>query len=140
MRVQIRKNYWVSIAIILCVFSYAQMLPPADLIGAVRTKLAQNSFAGAESEIEAYKTQHGITPEYLEALSWMARGVAATAQWDKATNYATETRRLCEQQLTRQPPASAKRKLDSEPHLSLCCVQLWRVMAIHQSQRGSKRT
>jgi thiol-disulfide isomerase/thioredoxin len=136
MRIRIGKGGCVSVAIILCVFSYAQMLPPADLIGEVRTKLAQNSFASAESELQAYKTQHGITPEYLEALSWMARGAAATAQWDKAANYATETRHLCEQQLTGPTPASAKRKLDSEPHLSIALGAAYEVLAQALAEKG----
>src|SRR5260370_16266016 len=82
----------------------------AATIGDVRAQRAQNSFPTAESELKNYKSQHGVTPEYLEARSWMARGAASTKQWDQATAYASETRRLCEQQLT-------KRKLDSDPHL-----------------------
>src|SRR6202047_3307796 len=81
----------------------------ADLVSDVRAQLAQNSFPAAESELKNYKSQHGVTPEYVEALSWMARGAASTKQWDQATAYASETRRLCEQKLT-------KRKLDSDPH------------------------
>ena len=80
----------------------------ADLIGDVRAQLAQNSFSAAESELRTYKAQHGVTPEYLEALSWMARGAASTKQWDQAAAYASETRRLSEQQLT-----TTKRKLDA---------------------------
>src|SRR5260370_20725640 len=82
----------------------------ADLIGDVRAQLAQNSFPAAESELKNYKSQHGVTPEYLEALSWMARAAASTKQWDQAASYASETRRLSEQHLT-------NRKLDSDPHL-----------------------
>src|SRR6202162_6034721 len=94
----------------------------ADLIGDVRAQTAQNSFSAAESELKNYKSQHGITPEYLEALSWMARGAASTKQWDRATAYASETRRLCEQQLT-------KRKLDAEPHLPIALDAAYEVLA-----------
>ncbi len=76
------------------------MLAQSDLVSDVRAQLARNSVATAESELRAYKAQHGVTPEYLEALSWMARAAAAAKQWDQATTYATETRTLCEQQLT----------------------------------------
>src|SRR5579859_6539276 len=82
----------------------------SDLIGDVQSQLAQNSFTAAESELRAYKAQHGATPEYLEALSWMARGAATMQQWTQASAYASETRSLAESQL-------AKRKLDAEPHL-----------------------
>src|SRR5256886_8024737 len=94
----------------------------ADLIGDIRAQLAQNSFSAAASELKTYKSQHGVTPEYLEALSWMARGAASTKQWDQAAAYASETRRLCEQQLT-------KRKLDAEPHLPIALGAAYEVLA-----------
>src|SRR6516164_5769310 len=75
-----------------------------DLINDVRIQLSRGGFSGAEAEVRNYKAQAGPTPEYLEALSWMARGAAENAQWNQASTYATETRTLAEQQL-------AKRKL-----------------------------
>ena len=101
----------------------------ADLIGDVRAQLAQNSLSAAESELKNYKSQHGVTPEYLEALSWMARGAASTKQWDQATAYASETRRLCEQQLT-------KRKLDSDPHLPVALGAAYEVLAQTLAEKG----
>ena len=98
----------------------------ADLIGDVRAQLAQNSFSAAESELRTYKAQHGVTPEYLEALSWMARGAASMKQWDQAAAYASETRRLSEQQLTL---STTKRKLDAEPHLPIALGAAYEVLA-----------
>jgi len=43
-------------------------MPKPTLIGDVRAQLAQNSFSVAESELKNYKSQHGVTTEYLEAL------------------------------------------------------------------------
>jgi thiol-disulfide isomerase/thioredoxin len=100
-----------------------------DLIGDVRAQLAQNSFSAAESELKNYKSQHGVTPEYLEALSWMARGAASTKHWDQATAYASETRRLCEQQLT-------KRKLDADPHLPIALGAAYEVLAQEMAEKG----
>jgi len=100
-----------------------------DLIGDVRAQTAQSSFSAAESELKNYKSQHGITPEYLEALSWMARGAASTKQWDQATAYASETRRLSEQQLT-------KRKLDAEPHLPIALGAAYEVLAQSLAEKG----
>jgi thiol-disulfide isomerase/thioredoxin len=114
------------------------MLPQADLVEEVRTQLAQNSFAAAESTLQTYKTQHGVNAEYLEALSWMARGAASAGQWDKASSYAAETRRLCEQQLTGQPPASTKRKLDSEPHLPMALGAAYEVLAQAMAEKGQQ--
>src|ERR1700676_1112630 len=130
---------WTVFAgIVLSVSSFAQMLPQADLVEEVRTQLAQNSFAASESTLQTYKTQHGVNPEYLEALSWMARGAASAGQWDKASTYAAETRRLCEQQLTGQPPASTKRKLDSEPHLPMALGAAYEVLAQGMAEKGQQ--
>ena len=121
------------VAILLCV--PASVPAPAfaqiDLIGEVRTQLAQNSFSAAESELHAYKAQHGVTPEYLEALSWMARAAASTNQWDQAAAFATETRRLSEQQLT-----TTKRKLDAEPHLPIALGAAYEVLAQGMADKG----
>jgi len=103
----------------------------ADLVADVRAQLAQNAFPAAESELRAYKAQHGVTPEYLEALSWMARGAASTRQWDQAAAYATETRRLSEQQLT-----TTKRKLDAEPHLPIALGAAYEVLAQEMAAKG----
>jgi cytochrome c biogenesis protein CcmG/thiol:disulfide interchange protein DsbE len=105
----------------------------ADLIGDVRNQLAQNSFAAAESELRAYEAQQGVTPEYLEALSWMARGAAATKQWNQAAAYATETRTLVEQQL-----ATTKRKLDAEPHLPIALGAAYEVLAQEMVAKGQQ--
>src|SRR5260370_25384151 len=86
----------------------APLVAQADLVGDVRTQLAQNSFSAAESEVRAYKGRHGVTDEYLEALSWMARGAASTQRWDVAAAYATETRNFCERQV-------GERKRDARP-------------------------
>ena len=110
-------------------FWVAPLGAQADLIGDVRAQLAQNSFSTADSELKNYKSQHGVTPEYLEALSWMARGAASTNQWDHATAYASETRRLCEQQLT-------KRKLDADPHLPIALGAAYEVLAQALAEKG----
>jgi thiol-disulfide isomerase/thioredoxin len=135
MCIRLRRLGFVSAAILLVVFlSFfvfvaAPVLAQSDLVGDVRGQLAQNSFSAAESELNSYKSQHGVTPEYLEALSWMARGAASMGQWDQATTYATETRSLCEQQL-------AKRKLDVEPHLPLALGAAYEVLAQSLDAKG----
>lgn len=115
----------VLVGILLCVPLVAQ----ADLIGDVQAQLAQNSYSAAESELRTYKAQHGVTPEYLESLSWMARGAAAEKQWGQAAAYASETRRLSEQQLT-------KRKLDAEPHLPTALGAAYEVLVQGMAEKG----
>jgi len=129
MRIGMGKWGVVCLAIVLCVALSVSALAQADLIGDVRNQLAQSSFSAAESELRAYKAQHGVTPEYLEALSWMARGAAAMRQWDQAIGYARETRLLSEQQL-------AKRKLDSEPHLPIALGAAYEVLAQGMNEKG----
>ncbi|HEY6301981.1 MAG TPA: redoxin domain-containing protein [Terriglobales bacterium] len=123
-----RIGKWVLVfaAILLRV---APLPAQSDLIGDVRAQLAQNSFSAAESELSSYKVQHGVTSEYLEALSWMARAAAATNQWDQATAFATETRSLSEQQLS-------KRKLDAEPHLPIALGAAYEVLAQALAEKG----
>ena len=103
----------------------------ADLVDDVRTRLAQNSFAAADAEVRDYKTRNGVTPEYLEALSWMARGEAAAQQWDQAASYAGETRTLGEAQL-------AKRKMDAEPHLPIALGAAYEVLAQEMAAKGKQ--
>lgn len=103
----------------------------SDLVGNIRAALAYNNFAAAEVELANYKSLHGTTPEYLEALSWMARAASSAGQWDKATSYATETRTLAEQQLT-------KRKLDAEPHLPMALGAAYEVLAQGMVQKAQQ--
>ena len=109
----------------------APLCAQADLIGDVRAQLAQNSFSPAESELRAYKAQHGVTPEYLEALSWMARAAASMKQWRQAAAYASETRALAEQELT-----TTKRKVDAEPHLPIALGAAYEVLAQGMDAKG----
>ncbi len=129
--VGIRTGILQCIACGLVLSSSAQ----AGLIEDVQAQVAQNSFTAAESELRTYKAQRGVTPEYLEALSWMARGAAATKQWDQAAAYASETRVLSEEQLTQQS-AATKRKLDADPHLPIALGAAYEVLAQALAEKG----
>jgi thiol-disulfide isomerase/thioredoxin len=125
MRIRMGKGGLVFAGILLWIAPWVAPLgAQADLVGDVRAQLAQNSFSAAESELRTYKGQHGVTPEYLEALSWMAREAASTKHWDQAAAYASQTRSLSEQQLT-----TTKRKLDAEPHLPIALGAAYEVLA-----------
>lgn len=102
-----------------------------DLVGNVRNLLARNGFSQADTELDRYRSQQGVTPEYLEALSWMARAAAASQQWEKAVAYATETRTLSEQLL-------AKRTLDSEAHLPIALGAAYEVLAQGMAEKGQQ--
>jgi len=83
-----------------------------DIVGDVRAAIAQNNFTLGESLLQRYQAGQGVTPEMIEALSWLGRGALATGQLDPADGYAERTRKMALEQL-------AHRKLDAEPHLPL---------------------
>jgi thiol-disulfide isomerase/thioredoxin len=118
-------------AILVFAISILPLHAQSDLIGEVRAQLAQNGFTGADSELRNYRNQHGVTPQYLEALSWMARGEAAAKQWEQAETYARETRNLSEQQV-----AATKRQLDAEPHFAVALGAAYEVLAQVMEEKG----
>ena len=95
---------------LICVAFAAQAW--AGVIEDVRGSLAQNNFSAAEAVLNSYKTQHGVTPEYVEAYSWMARGALSQKQYDQAIGYAKQTKDLVQQEVKQYP-------LDSEPDLPI---------------------
>jgi cytochrome c biogenesis protein CcmG/thiol:disulfide interchange protein DsbE len=119
----------ISLVVLTGLFS-ARLSAQTDLVGVIRSQIAQGSFSAAESDLQRYKVSQGVTPEYLEALSWMARGAAASGNWPQATAYATDTRKLSEQQLQ-------KRKLDAEPHLPMALGAAYEVLAQALEAKGA---
>ena len=57
----------------------------AGVITDVRGALARNDFNAATGIPASYRAQHGVDPEYLEALSWMGRGVSSQIRFRTAT-------------------------------------------------------
>ncbi|MGD0136240.1 MAG: TlpA disulfide reductase family protein [Bryobacteraceae bacterium] len=84
----------------------------ATLVTDVQTAMSRGNFPLAEAMLQSYRTQRGVTPEYLEALSWLARGDLITRQFDKADAVAKDAEKLAVQSLATRP-------LDAEPHLPL---------------------
>jgi thiol-disulfide isomerase/thioredoxin len=78
-----------------------------DIVGAVRTASDARNFALADREIQSYRSTVGITPDLLEALSWLARGTLDAGQYDRAEGYAAETRKLSMEMLKRGGAAPA---------------------------------
>jgi thiol-disulfide isomerase/thioredoxin len=82
----------------------------AQIVDDVRATLASNAFTQADTQLATYRAQHGVTPEYLEAHSWMARAYLKSNNLAQADAYARRTEQLVLQQLT-------TRKLDADEHL-----------------------
>lgn len=127
MRIYVGK-WGLALAIGLSLWT-GHLCAQTDLVGDIRVQASQGAFTAAEGELNWYKAQSGLTPEYVEALSWLARGAAAVQQWDKALAYAKETRSLTEQQLTNH-------KLDSDPHLSTALGAAYEVLAQAMDAKG----
>jgi thiol-disulfide isomerase/thioredoxin len=82
-------------------------LAGGDLVADVRAAVAARNFAAAEREIQNYRAAAGTTPEMLDALSWLARGVLDAGQYDRADSLAAETERLSVELLRRTGRGSA---------------------------------
>ena len=103
----------------------------AGIVENVRGTLAQNNFASAEAELKSYQASNGVTPEYIEAYSWMARAALSARDYDQAAAYAKQTKSLALDQLK-------KRALDAEPHLPLALGAAIEVQAQVLAARGDR--
>jgi len=97
----------------------------------VRTAIERNDFSAGESDIERYRAAHGVTPEFLEALSWLSRGALAAKQLERAETYAKQTQQLAEAELKKRP-------LDTDPHLPIALGAAIEVQAQTLSERGQR--
>jgi thiol-disulfide isomerase/thioredoxin len=84
----------------------------AGIIEDVNASFATRSDATAIQELRAYRTSHGVTPEYLEAFSWLARAELSSRNFGPAGQFAQEIQTLSIDQLKKRP-------LDQEPHLPI---------------------
>src|SRR5712692_1748177 len=101
----------------------------ASVITDVRAAIARNNFPLSDSYIQQYRAEHGVTPELLEALSWLGRGALAAKQLEKAEAYANQTQQLALEELKRRP-------MDAEPHLPIALGAAIEVQAGVMNQRG----
>jgi thiol-disulfide isomerase/thioredoxin len=106
-------------------------LASAEIVNDVRLALAQNNFSAAESELSSYRSQRGVTPEYLEAYSWMARAALDQGQYDQAAAYAKQTKTLALEQLK-------QRSLDADSHLPTALGAALEVQAQVLAARGQR--
>jgi thiol-disulfide isomerase/thioredoxin len=75
----------------------------ATLVDVVRDSLARNDFPRAAEILRSYRAARGVTPEVVEALSWMARGELAQKNLVQADKDAQETYRLALDQMKTYP-------------------------------------
>lgn len=105
--------------------------PPPNLIQQVRAVINKGDLAGAAAVAEAYRRDKGITPEYLEAFSWLGRGALAQKDYDAAEQYALDAYDLCVEALK-------TRQMDDEPRLPIAIGAAIEVRAQVQAARGNR--
>jgi thiol-disulfide isomerase/thioredoxin len=103
----------------------------AGIVDDVRGALAQGSFATAESELNTYRSQQGVTAEYMEAYSWMARAALEQKQYPQAEAYAKQTKTLAVEQLKTHA-------LDSDEHLPIALGAALEVQSQAMAAQGQR--
>jgi thiol-disulfide isomerase/thioredoxin len=103
----------------------------AGIVEDVRGALAQDSFTAADVYLKAYLAKNGVTPEYIEAYSWMGRAALNGREYEQAAAYAKQTSDMVREQLK-------QRKLDAEPHLPLALGASIEVQAQILAERGQR--
>jgi thiol-disulfide isomerase/thioredoxin len=121
----IRNTYFARFLVLIALVTPAW----AGIVEDVRSALAQNSFSTAEADLKAYRSQNSVTPEYIEAYSWMGRAALSAGNYDQASAYAKETKGFALEQLKTRP-------LDAEPHLPIALGAAIEVQAQTLAARG----
>jgi thiol-disulfide isomerase/thioredoxin len=104
---------------------------PPNLIQQVRAVINKGDLQGAEGVAAAYRKEKGVTPEYLEAFSWLGRGALAQKDYDQAEQYALDAYDLCLEALK-------SREMDDEPRLPIAIGAAIEVRAQVQAARGNR--
>lgn len=103
----------------------------AAVVRDVRDALNRKDPAGAQTLLDAHRKQHGATPEWLEAYSWLGRGALAAGQLDAAESYAQKTYDLAIAELKKRP-------LDQERHLPIALGAAIEVQSHVMAQRNER--
>ncbi len=97
----------------------------------VRQALSKGDLPGAERMLRDYRAKAGVTPEMLDALSWIGRAQLYSNSWDQAEATAKQT-------LDLSGPELKKHRLDSDPHLAAAVGAAIEVEAQVLASRGQR--
>jgi thiol-disulfide isomerase/thioredoxin len=103
----------------------------AGIVDDVRTALDQNNVSAAEAALNVYRGQQGVSPEYLEAYSWLGRYALQQHEYDSAAAYAKQTK-------TQALELLKQRKLDAEPHLPIALGAAYEVESQALAAQGQR--
>ncbi len=104
---------------------------PSAVIKDVRDSIGGGNLAQAEAQVNAWRAQHGVTPELLEAMSWVARAELAAQRYQRAETLGRQTYDLAVQQASKHP-------IDSERHLPIAIGAAIEVHANLLAVRGER--
>ena len=99
--------------LLVIIFSLLTVAAKAqDFVYTVRGALDNYGIPTDEQVLKQYRDARGITPEYLEAYSWLGRKALADRNYSAADQYARQTYDMAAAELKH-------RQLDAEPHLPI---------------------
>src|SRR4051794_10450781 len=119
----------VLLLIVFALFTVAAKAQ--DFVSAVRGTLDYSGIPAAENVLKQYRDARGVTPEYLEAYSWLARKALEQRNYAAAGKYAKQTYDLSAAELKH-------RSLDSEPHLPIAVGAAIEVQGLALAQQGDR--
>jgi thiol-disulfide isomerase/thioredoxin len=114
--------------------SYALLMAStatSAIVKDVRDSIDKKNPGQAEAQLEAYRKQFGITPEMLEAHSWLARGALDAKDYQRAGSYARKTYEMCLEQLKHRP-------LDQDRYLPIALGAAIEVEANVMAAKGAR--
>jgi thiol-disulfide isomerase/thioredoxin len=127
-----KRFYFRTLVLLAALITVAGPSPAwAGIVEDVRTALAQNSFSAADGYLNSYRARNGVTPEYIEAYSWMGRAALNAREYDQAAAYAKQANEMARELLK-------QRTLDAEPHLPLALGAAIEVQAQILAERGQR--
>ena len=119
----------IALVLTLALSSVAAQTPA--IVTEVRAALKANDMAKATQAVAAYRAAKGVTPEMLEALSWLGRGALGVKDFDTADKHARETYQLATAMLKSRP-------LDQEARLPLALGAAIEVLGQLDAERGAR--
>jgi thiol-disulfide isomerase/thioredoxin len=102
-----------------------------QIVRDVRDALNRKDWTAAEAIIQSYRDRNGVTPEMLEAFSWLGRAALADKRYDDALRNAAETKRMVLDQLK-------TKSLDKDPNLPIALGAAIEVHAHALAARGER--
>jgi thiol-disulfide isomerase/thioredoxin len=123
----------LKISLLLFVFSiFLSAAKAQEFVASVKSSLDKGDLSEAEAKLKAYRESRGITPEYIEAYSWLGRDALARKQYAEATRFADRAYEMAIAELKH-------RALDAEPHLPTALGAAIEVKAQTMAAEGERQ-